>query len=116
MATIYDTISLLREGRRPEIVQFASLERGNLRVGYLGGRYAFIASLYDHNLSNQLFQLHYQDYLLDRGKSFVDPDAFVAHVRSLDLDYICIFDTEAPGARILMRYFPDKVFIEDIYK
>jgi hypothetical protein len=114
--TIFDALNLLREGRHSDIVEFEFLEQGNLRIGYLGGRYAFIASLYDRNLTNQLVQIHYHDYLLDKGRGFTDPDDFVVHVQSLNLDYICIFDTKAPGAQILVSHFPGKVFVEDIYK
>ncbi|WP_322512694.1 hypothetical protein, partial [Chloroflexus sp.] len=60
-----EAIALLREGRRSDIVYFDEVERGNLRIGYLSGQLAFIAALYDRHLTNQLFQLHYRDYLLD---------------------------------------------------
>ena len=113
---VQDPISLLLEKRNSGIVHFDTVERGNLRIGYLGGRYAFIAALYDRKMTNQLVQLHYQDYLLDRGTGFADPGEFVKYIQSLDLDYIWIFDTKAPGAQIIASNFPDKVFVEDIYK
>jgi hypothetical protein len=114
--SVANALSSIIEGRDSDIIHLDFVEQGNLRVGYLGGRYAFIASLYDRNLTNQLVQLHYQDYLLDAGMSFANPDEFVKHVQSLDLDYIVVFDTKAPGAQIIASHFPDRTFVEDIYK
>lgn len=110
-----EAISILREDRRSDIVSFDFVEKGNLRIGYLSGRMAFIAALYDRRMTNQLFQLHYQDYLLDHGPDFTKPADFVAYVRSLDLDYIVIFDPKAPGADILLEYFFDITIVEDKY-
>ncbi len=111
-----NAIDLLREHRRSDIVYFDFVEKGNLRIGYLGGRYAFIASLYDQKLTNQLIQIHYRNYLYDKGPEYTDPDEFVRHVQSLELDYICIFDDQAPGADIILDNFPEKTFVENIFK
>ncbi len=110
-----EAISILREHRRSDIVSFDIFEQGNLRIGYLSGRMAFIATLYDRRLTNQLIQLHYQDYLLDHGPNFTNPADFVAYVQSLDLDYIVIFDPEAPGADILREHFFHMTIVEDKY-
>jgi hypothetical protein len=111
-----NAIALLREHRRSDIVYFDFVEKGDLKIGYLGGRFAFIASLYDQKLSNQLIQLHYQDYLYDKGSEYEDLDEFVMYVQSLKLDYICIFDDQVPGADILRRSFPEKTFVEDVFR
>lgn len=110
-----EAISILQEHRRSDIVSFDFVEQGNLRIGYLSGRMTFIATLYDRRLTNQLIQLHYQDYLLDHGPDFTNPADFVAYVRSLDLDYIVIFDPKAPGAAILLEHFFDMTIVEDKY-
>lgn len=109
-------LSILREGKNSAIVQFDFVEKANLRIGYLNGRFGFIAALYDRRFTNQLIQLHYQDNLLDHGEPFSSPNEFVTYVRSLDLDYICIFDPKAPGAEILLNNFPEKTVIEDQFK
>lgn len=110
-----EAISILQEQRRSDIVSFDIFEKGNLRIGYLSGRMTFIATLYDRRLTNQLIQLHYQDYLLDQGPDFTNPADFVAYVRSLDLDYIVIFDPAAPGADSLLEHFSDITIVEDRY-
>jgi hypothetical protein len=116
MDMFQDSIRVLRENRRPDIMYFNVVEEGNLKIGYLNGRYGFIASLYDRKITNQLVQLHYRDYLLDRGPQFKDPDEFVRYIRSLELDYIWIFDEKAPGADIIRANFPEITFVEDVYK
>lgn len=110
-----EAISILQEHRRSDVVSFDFVEQGNLRIGYLSGRMTFIATLYDRRMTNQLIQLHYQDYLLDHGPDFTNPADFVAYVRSLDLDYIVIFDPKAPGADILLEHFFDMTIVEDTY-
>lgn len=111
--TTRDALTILREGKNSAIVQFDVVEQGNLRIGYLNGRFGFIAALYDRRFTNQLIQLHYQDYLLDHREPFSSPDEFVAYVRSLDLDYIFIFDPKAPGAEILLNNFPEKTIVQE---
>ena len=96
-------------------MRFAQVERGALRIGYLGGRYAFIANLYDRRFTNRLYQLHYGATSTTRAPGF-GPDAFVRHIRALDLDLICVFDRRAPGAEIVLANFPDITFVEDRYK
>ncbi len=113
---LQDAVKLLQEHRRSDIVYFDFVEKGNLKIGYLGGRFAFIASLYDQRLTNELIQLHYRDYLLDKGTEFKDPGEFVRYIQSLDLDYICVFDDQAPGADIILANFPEKTFVEDVFK
>lgn len=111
-----DAISLLQEKRRSDIVYFDCVEKGDLRIGYLGGQYAFTASLYDQKLTNELIELHYKDWFFYKGTAFKDPDEFVGYIRSLDLDYICVFDEYAPGADIILDNFPEKTFVEDTFR
>jgi len=114
--TIQNAIKLLQEHQRSDIVYFDFLERGNLKIGYLGGKFAYVASLYDEKLTNQLIQIHYRDYLLDKGTEFGNPSELVTYIQSLDLDYICIFDDTAPGAEILHANFPEKTFFADRFE
>jgi hypothetical protein len=111
-----NAVEMLRDHRRSDIVYFDFVEEGDLRIGYVGGQFAFIASLYDQKLSNQLIQLHYRDYLYDKGYEHEDPDEFVRYVQLLELDYICIFDDQAPGAGLLLAHFPEKTFVEDTFR
>ncbi len=112
----WEAIAILTEGRNTSIVHFDFLEQGNLRIGYVNGRFGFIATLYDQKLTNQLFQLHYQNYMLDYGAEFSDPQGFVDYIRSLDLDYICVFDPGAPGVDLILANFSEITFIEDVFK
>jgi hypothetical protein len=115
-STIQNSIQLLQEHRRSDIVYFDFLERGNLKIGYLGGKFAYVATLYDEKLTNQLIQIHYRNYLLDKGTEFGDPREFITYVQSLDLDYICIFDDTAPGAEILRANFLEKTFFANSFE
>jgi hypothetical protein len=113
---LQNAVSLLQENRRSDIVRFDFVEKGDLRIGYLGGGFAFVASLYDQKLTNDLVQLHYQDYLLDKGREFKDPNEFVEYIQSLELDYIVVFDEQAPGADIILDCFAEKTFVENSFK
>jgi len=85
-------------------------QAGHLRIGYTSGFANMIALLYDRELSNQLVPLHYRNYVFNRGPEFASAEEFVAHVRSLELDYIQIFDPNYPGADLLQQHFPEKVW------
>jgi hypothetical protein len=92
--------------------RYAYVQRGHLRIGYTSGFGNFIAALYDWRLTNTLIPLHYRNYPFNYWKEFDNPAQFLASVRSLDLDYIHIFDEHYPGVEILRRQFPDKVDAE----
>jgi hypothetical protein len=101
------------QNRRSEfpigITKYDYVDEGNLKIGYLNGRFGFIGLLYDRKMTNKLVQLHYQNYRFDLGPTFERPDDFVAFVRQHHLDVIHIFDPNAPGADILKSNFPGKI-------
>lgn len=78
-------------------------QAGGLRVGYLGGFNEFVAALYDPGLTNTLVPLHYKNYLWHYAEEFDTPEAFMEHVRGLDLDLIVVFDESRPGADMLRQ-------------
>jgi hypothetical protein len=86
-------------------------QAGHLRIGYTSGFNNAIALLYDPHLTNELVPLHYKDFVLNHWREFDTPEAFIAHVHSLDLDHIEIFDPRYPGAELLQANFPKKVHI-----
>ncbi len=91
------------------IARYNYVEAGHLRIGYLDGRNNFVAALYDERLTNTLIPLHYKNYRLNYDQEAERPEDFITHVASLNLDYIHIFDREAPGADLLIQHFGDKV-------
>ena len=110
---IYGNIRWYRLPATPRtIIRYEYAERGNLRIGYLNGRNGFIASLYDDHLTNTLIPLHDKNYILDYDQEYERPEDFIAHVASLNLDYIQIFDPDTPGAELLIQAFPDKVKVQ----
>jgi hypothetical protein len=86
-------------------------QAGHLRIGYTSGFNNMIALLYDRDLSNELVPLHFRNYPFNHGRQIATEEDFIAYVRSLDLDYIQIFDPRYPGAELLRRHFPDKVWL-----
>jgi hypothetical protein len=91
------------------IRDFDYVKKGHLKIGYTSGFNNFIARLYDPNLTNTLVPLHYKNYPYNYGKEFSSEDEFLAHVRSLNLDYIHIFDPNSPGTDLLKAAFPDRI-------
>lgn len=107
---IYGNVRWSRPPAQPRsIVRYDYVEAGHLRIGYLDGRNDFVAALYDQRLTNTLIPLHYRNYRLNYDREPERPEDFIEHVASLDLDYIHIFDPEAPGADLLSQHFGDKV-------
>jgi hypothetical protein len=97
--------------RKPiRIANFDYVEQGDLEIGYMNGRFGFIALLYDRKMTNHLVQLNFINNRFDLGQRFRYPEAFVANARSKHLDYIHIFDPSTPGADYLMAAFPGRVF------
>ena len=106
---IYGNIRWHRPPDQPRsVARYAYVEAGHLRIGYLDGRNSFVAALYDERLTNTLIPLHYKNYRLNYDTEYERPEDFIAHVASLNLDYIQIFNPDAPGAELLMLHFPDK--------
>ena len=91
------------------ITRYPYVERGNLRIGYTSGFGNHIALLYDRELTNTLVPLHYRNYPYNYWHEFDSPAEFVEHVRTLDLDYIHVFDERYPGVALLRRHFPGKI-------
>lgn len=85
------------------------VRRGHLRIGYTSGFSNFIAALYDPGLTNTLIPLHYKNYPYNYGHEMGSPEEFIEHVRSLQLDYIHVFDKRYPGVDLLRKAFPDKI-------
>jgi hypothetical protein len=99
----------LAERNPMSIVRYEYVEAGGLRIGYLSSANDFIAALYDENLTNAPIPLHYKNIGAYYGREFDDVEDFIAYVEALDLDYIHIFDRDAPGAAALLERFPDKI-------
>jgi hypothetical protein len=89
--------------------QIGYAQHAHLRIGYTSGFGNLIALLYDPHLTNELIPLHYKDYPYNHGREFASAEEFVAHVRSLELDYVHVFDPRYPGVDLLRAHFPDKV-------
>ena len=107
---IYGNVRWHRPPAQPRsITRYDYVDAGHLRIGYLDGRNNFVAALYDEQLTNTLIPLHYKNYRLNYDTEFQRPEDFIAHVESLNLDDIQIFDRDAPGAELLIQHFPDKM-------
>lgn len=96
------------------IRRYPYVERGHLRIGYTSGFDNFIAMLYDPGLTNTLIPLYYKNYPYNYWHEMRSPQQFIAHVRSLHLDYIHIFDPRYPGVDLLRQNFPNKIMPPDM--
>jgi len=90
------------------------VKRGHLRIGYTSGFGKLIGTLYDANLTNTLIPLHYKNYPYNHWHEMGSPEEFVAYVRSLELDYIHIFDKHYPGVDLLRQHFRDKIMPKEM--
>jgi len=100
--------------RPPEWIAWA--QAGHLRIGYTSGHGNSISLLYDPGLTNELVSLHYRDFFLNHGPDFATPEEFVAHVCSLNLDGIQIWDDADPAAALLLEHFPEKVHVDPLWR
>jgi hypothetical protein len=107
--SLYATVINLIDHNPMSVVSFEYVQPGHLRIGYLGGANMFVAALYDTHMTNALIPLHYKNEGRYYGEEFSTPEAFLAYVESLHLDYIHIFDRNALGADLLIQHFPDIV-------
>ncbi len=88
-------------------------QAGHLRIGYTSGYANLIALLYDRGLTNELVPLHYRNCPVNHGREFATAAEFLAHVRSLDPDYIQILDPHYPGADLPQRELSHEVWVWD---